>query len=126
MGGGYRLFGLAGVAGAWGCSWSSSTSGDAIDSVAHISDDRPYDGTTWPATALFLGLFTLGEGWHAHHHSFPSSARHGLYPGQLDFIWRVIARFARLGLARNVRVPTAEQIARARAGAQEAIRAYAA
>jgi len=27
---------------------------------------------------------SMGESWHNNHHAFPASARHGLYPGQLD------------------------------------------
>ena len=29
-----------------------------------------------------MAIPTMGESWHSNHHAFPSSARHGLYPGQ--------------------------------------------
>ena len=86
----------------------------------------PYGGPDLARNHWFLGLLCLGDGWHAHHHRFPWSARHGLEPGQWDVSWRVIRALARLGLARNVRVPSAEQIRRARAGAPEAIHVDAA
>jgi len=84
--------------------------GDAIDSVAHIWGDRPYAEVHQARNGLFMGLFTLGEGWHANHHSFPSSARHGLLPGQFDFIWYVLRGFEKVGLAKDLRVPSAEEI----------------
>ena len=84
------------------------------------------DGVQVARNHWVLGLLCLGDGWHAHHHRFPWSARHGLEPGQWDVSWRVITSLAQLGLARNVRVPSAEQILRARAGAPEAIHVDAA
>jgi fatty-acid desaturase len=33
---------------------------------------------------------SMGESWHNNHHAFPASARHGLYPGQLDIGFHVI------------------------------------
>jgi sn-1 stearoyl-lipid 9-desaturase len=48
---------------------------------------------------------TMGESWHCNHHAFPSSARHGLYPGQIDLGWHFVQLLQWLGLAWNVRVP---------------------
>ena len=75
----------------------------------------PYGGRDLARNHWFLGLACLGDGWHAHHHRFPWSARHGLEPGQWDASWMVIRALRALGLARNVRVPSAEQILAARA-----------
>jgi stearoyl-CoA desaturase (delta-9 desaturase) len=110
VGGGYLLFGLVGVAAAWGMLVIIFNLGDAIDSVAHLWGERPYAEVHQARNGLFMGIFTLGEGWHANHHSFPSSARHGLLPGQFDFIWYVLRGFERLGLAKDLRVPSAEEI----------------
>jgi stearoyl-CoA desaturase (delta-9 desaturase) len=47
----------------------------------------------------------MGESWHSNHHAFPASARHGLYPGQIDLGYRFIQLLEMLGLARNVKLP---------------------
>lgn len=48
---------------------------------------------------------TMGEAWHNNHHAFPGSARIGLYPGQSDWGYRVIAMLEKLGLAWDVVTP---------------------
>jgi len=48
---------------------------------------------------------TMGEAWHNNHHAFPGSARIGLYPGQSDWGFAVIAALARLGLVWDVVTP---------------------
>lgn len=52
----------------------------------------------------------MGEAWHNNHHAFPGSARIGLYPGQSDWGYAVIAALARLGLVWDVTTP--ERMAR--------------
>jgi len=48
---------------------------------------------------------TMGEAWHNNHHAYPGSARIGLYPGQSDWGYAVIASLGRLGLAWDVCLP---------------------
>jgi len=52
-----------------------------------------------------MAIPTMGESWHSNHHAFPSSARHGLYPGQIDLGWRFVRLLEAVGLAWNVKVP---------------------
>jgi stearoyl-CoA desaturase (delta-9 desaturase) len=52
-----------------------------------------------------MAIPTMGESWHSNHHAFPSSARHGLYPGQVDLGYRFIQLLELVGLARNVKLP---------------------
>jgi sn-1 stearoyl-lipid 9-desaturase len=52
-----------------------------------------------------MAIPTMGESWHSNHHAFPSSARHGLYPGQIDLGWRFVQLLAWLGLAWDVKLP---------------------
>ncbi|MFC7292827.1 acyl-CoA desaturase [Hirschia litorea] len=52
-----------------------------------------------------LAIPTMGESWHGNHHAFPSSARHGLYPEQIDLGWYFICLLKFVGLARNVKTP---------------------
>lgn len=48
---------------------------------------------------------TFGESWHNNHHAFPASARHGLYPGQIDIGWHFVQLLEFCGLAWDVQVP---------------------
>jgi hypothetical protein len=48
---------------------------------------------------------TMGEAWHSNHHAFPSSARHGLYPGQIDLGWQFVRLLQAVGLAWNAKLP---------------------
>jgi len=52
-----------------------------------------------------MAIPTMGESWHSNHHAFPSSARHGLYPGQVDLGWRFVQLLQAIGLAWNVKLP---------------------
>lgn len=53
-----------------------------------------------------MALFTMGESWHSNHHAFPASARHGLYPGQIDPGWIFVRFLKQCGLAWNVKLPS--------------------
>jgi sn-1 stearoyl-lipid 9-desaturase len=48
---------------------------------------------------------SMGESWHNNHHAFPASARHGLYPGQIDLGYRFLQLLARLRLVWNIQTP---------------------
>ena len=52
-----------------------------------------------------MAIPTMGESWHNNHHAFPSSARHGLYPGQIDLGWYFIRTLEACGLVWNVKLP---------------------
>lgn len=52
-----------------------------------------------------MAIPTMGESWHSNHHAFPSSARHGLYPGQIDLGWHFIQLLEFFGLAWSIKVP---------------------
>ncbi|HYJ30696.1 MAG TPA: acyl-CoA desaturase [Allosphingosinicella sp.] len=52
-----------------------------------------------------MAIPTMGESWHGNHHAFPSSARHGLYPGQIDLGYRFVRLLELIGLAWNVKLP---------------------
>jgi len=48
---------------------------------------------------------SMGESWHNNHHAFPASARHGLYPGQVDIGFGFVRFLAISGLAWDVQTP---------------------
>lgn len=79
-----------------------------ISYFAHTGepDDWAVDGAVIQASNVaVMAIPTMGESWHGNHHAFPSSARHGLYPGQIDIGYRFIQLLELLGLAWNVRLP---------------------
>ena len=48
---------------------------------------------------------SMGESWHNNHHAFPASARHGLYPGQLDIGFGFLKLLERFGLVWDIQIP---------------------
>jgi len=68
--------------------------------------DWRVDGAVIQATNVpVMAIPTMGESWHGNHHAFPSSARHGLYPGQIDIGYRFVQLLELVGLAWNVKLP---------------------
>jgi stearoyl-CoA desaturase (delta-9 desaturase) len=53
---------------------------------------------------------SYGEGWHNNHHAFPTSARHGLRPWEIDLSYAFIRSLQAVGLAWDVRTPPAEKL----------------
>ena len=78
----------------------------SINSVCHLWGRRPYGGHDESRDNLVFGVLGLGEGWHHTHHTFPTSARHGLRWWQIDVSYWVIRAMAWLHLAWNVKVAT--------------------
>ncbi len=83
----------------------------SINSVCHIWGTRPFENHDESRNNVLVGVLGLGEGWHNNHHAFPTSARHGLRWWQLDVSYLVIWVMSKIGLARDVRVPSRERIA---------------
>jgi stearoyl-CoA desaturase (delta-9 desaturase) len=89
----------------------------SVNSVCHIWGSRPFKSHDHSRNNAIFGVLALGEGWHNNHHAFPTSARHGLKWWQLDLSYIVIVAMKKLGLARDLRVPSAErQAAKLRGG----------
>lgn len=79
-----------------------------ISHKAHTTGPQDWvvDGAVIQAHNVpIMAVPTMGEAWHGNHHAFPSSARHGLYPGQIDLGWYFVCFLEKLGLAWNVKVP---------------------
>jgi stearoyl-CoA desaturase (delta-9 desaturase) len=86
----------------------------SVNSICHVFGSRPFTAQDRSTNNWVLALPSLGEAWHHNHHVFPTSAFHGLGWRQIDLSGLVIAVWEKLGLVRNVRRPTAEQIGRKR------------
>ena len=52
-------------------------------------------------------MLSFGEGWHNNHHAHPTSARHGLVWYELDITWLTIHLLEKLGIAKGVKVASA-------------------
>ena len=85
----------------------------AINSLCHFFGRRPFSTGDESRNLMWLALPSLGEAWHNNHHAFPTSARHGLRPWQIDVSAIVIWLLERAHLAWDVvRVPPGRQMAK--------------
>jgi stearoyl-CoA desaturase (delta-9 desaturase) len=88
----------------------------SINSVCHLWGSQPFRNHDESRNNAVFGVLALGEGWHNNHHAFPASARHGLQWWQLDVSYLTILGMSKLGIVRDVRVPTPDRIAAKRSG----------
>jgi stearoyl-CoA desaturase (Delta-9 desaturase) len=73
-----------------------------INSVCHVWGKRPNATRDESRNVWWLGILTLGEGWHNNHHARPASALHGWQWYQVDISGYVIRALARMGVVWNV------------------------
>lgn len=81
----------------------------SINSITHVYGRRPWKTKDRSGNVAWLALPTLGESWHNNHHAFPASALHGMGARQPDPSAWLIRGLARVGLARDVVIPSAER-----------------
>jgi stearoyl-CoA desaturase (Delta-9 desaturase) len=74
----------------------------SINSLCHYFGRRPYATGDQSRNLAWLAPLAFGEAWHNNHHAFPTSARHGLGPWQLDPGGWLIAGLERCDLAWDV------------------------
>jgi stearoyl-CoA desaturase (delta-9 desaturase) len=79
----------------------------SINSVCHVWGTRPFKTSDQSVNNPICAILALGEGWHNNHHAFPTSARQGLRWWQFDSSWLIIYTMGLLGLAWNIRTPSA-------------------
>jgi len=84
----------------------------SVNSICHMYGKRPFVTDDESRNNWAVAFVSLGEGWHHNHHAFPTSARHGLLPLQLDPSYAIIWLMERVGLARDVKRPTESQVER--------------
>ncbi len=84
----------------------------AINSICHFYGTRPFECRDEARNNPIMALLAFGEGWHNAHHAFPASARHGLRWWEVDFSWITIRAMQLVGLARDIKLPSATQLAR--------------
>lgn len=81
----------------------------SVNSVCHLWGSRPFRSHDHSRNNALFGILAFGEGWHNNHHAFPASARHGLRAWQFDLSYLVIRALGLVGLAWDIRVPTADR-----------------
>jgi stearoyl-CoA desaturase (delta-9 desaturase) len=83
-----------------------------LNSLNHVFGYRSYECSDNSRNIRWLALVTMGEGWHNNHHAYPSSARFGHRPSELDIGYLAIRLFGALGLCADIREPDATHLAR--------------
>jgi stearoyl-CoA desaturase (delta-9 desaturase) len=73
-----------------------------VNSICHRWGRRPNKTRDESGNVWWVGLLSLGEGWHNNHHAKPASALHGWRWYEIDVSGYVIRLLARLRLARQV------------------------
>jgi stearoyl-CoA desaturase (delta-9 desaturase) len=89
----------------------TSTAVWSVNSITHDWGFRSYQRNDLSTNHVWVALASFGEGWHNNHHAFPSSARLGLRQWQLDLAWWTLRLLERLGLARDLKHPGADEVA---------------
>lgn len=84
--------------------------GSCVNSICHMFGPKHFETTDESRNNVWIGIAAFGEGWHNNHHAFPCSAKQGLLWWQLDLSYCLIVVMKFLGLASNVKVPTAEMM----------------
>ncbi|HET7531440.1 MAG TPA: acyl-CoA desaturase [Mycobacteriales bacterium] len=84
----------------------------SINSICHTIGERPFRTRDKATNVWWLAILSMGESWHNLHHADPTAARHGVLKGQLDSSARIIWVMEKLRLAREVRWPSRERVAR--------------
>ena len=74
-----------------------------VNSANHKWGERPNDTGDNSTNNKWVAALTFGEGWHNNHHAFPSAAKQGFLPGQIDLTWYHIVLLKRLGLVKNIK-----------------------
>ena len=80
-----------------------------INSVCHVSGKRPNQTCDKSGNVWWLGVLTLGEGWHNNHHAHPRAAFHGWRWYEIDFSAYVIRLLAKMGVISKVCAPRLRQ-----------------
>lgn len=76
-----------------------------INSLAHVWGRQRYRTSDTSRNNAWLGVVTLGEGWHNNHHHYPSAANNGFFWWEIDVTFYVLKVLERLGVVWDLRTP---------------------
>ncbi|KAL3631776.1 Palmitoyl-monogalactosyldiacylglycerol delta-7 desaturase, chloroplastic [Castilleja foliolosa] len=78
-----------------------------VNSACHVWGKQAWNTGDLSRNNWWVAVLAFGEGWHNNHHAFEYSARHGLQWWQIDTTWYVISLLKAIGLATDVKLPSA-------------------
>ncbi|WP_128431872.1 acyl-CoA desaturase [Streptomyces cyaneus] len=81
-----------------------------VGSVCHAIGGRPFANEDRSANNWPVALLTFGEGLQNNHHAFPGSYRHGVTWLEPDLSGWILAGLGKVGVVRELREPSREQI----------------
>jgi len=58
-----------------------------VNSAAHLIGARPFETKDQSRNSWIIALLAVGEGWHNNHHRYPTSARQGFLPREIDLTY---------------------------------------
>jgi fatty-acid desaturase len=88
-----------------------------VNSASHTWGYRNYETGDISTNLWWVALLSFGEGWHNNHHAHQRSAAHGLRWFEMDMTYWTIRLLGLVGLARDIVLPTPDQMPSAAAGA---------
>lgn len=86
----------------------------SINSICHLWGKKDFETNDHSRNNWVFAILAYGEGWHNGHHAFPRSAKHGLSKWQIDISYGFIYLLSCLGLIKDIKLPTKEQLAKKR------------
>ncbi|EFC83521.1 Stearoyl-CoA 9-desaturase [Parafrankia sp. EUN1f] len=93
----------------------------AINSFLHMFGTRPFVSREKSRNGGIFSVLTFGESWHNNHHAFPESPSFGLRWYRPDPGFWFIRTCAALGLASDLKTPSARRIAARRTAANDTV-----
>lgn len=81
-----------------------------VNSVCHLWGEKPFDTADNARNNAVIEILAWGEGGHNTHHNAALWARHGAFAWQFDPSYHFIRLMERLGLVRDLNLPTRYQI----------------
>lgn len=82
----------------------------AVNSICHVSGNRPFKTTDHSRNNVWLAIPSLGAAWHNNHHAFPNSAVNGLEWWQIDLCSWVLRFLEMITLVWDIKTPSHEMI----------------
>jgi len=79
------------------------------NSATHTWGYRNFETKDNSTNLWWVALLSFGEGWHNNHHAHQTSAAHGLRWFEFDVTYLTIKFLEKIGLARDVIVPSPDQ-----------------
>jgi stearoyl-CoA desaturase (delta-9 desaturase) len=83
-----------------------------INSVCHLWGARPFATSDRSTNNAWLAIPSMGGAWHNNHHAFPTTANNAIEWWQIDPCYWVIRSLSAVGLAWDVKTPSAALIAK--------------